>query len=244
MLFGGTPTPPLRETAPAEKRSDRGRLRVVIFDGVAQGCLAPAPDLEVVSCPDLVVLSGLSKGAAPTLLIVDLGVLEAPKRVELVQRIERQHAFLALAVVDIIEPSNCERLLRSGFAGILPRDSSPDTFERAVRSIAEGQLWFPREVSSQVLKGFLVEQNFRHLTTREAEILKLIRLGRNNRQIADELFISRETVRWHVRGLNAKLGAEDRNGSGEYLRSLRRKGNANSKDSGVSANPQKQSIAS
>jgi two-component system nitrate/nitrite response regulator NarL len=48
------------------------------------------------------------------------------------------------------------------------------------------------------------------LTAREWEVLDLISLGRTTRQIADELVLSSETVRTHVKNLMRKLGASSR----------------------------------
>jgi NarL family two-component system response regulator LiaR len=87
--------------------------------------------------------------------------------------------------------------------------------------VGDGQLWFPREIISRVLKGLLIEEDLNRLTSREIEIVRLVGSGLNNQEIADKLFISRETVRWHVRALHAKLGTKDRDSLREYVRYLR-----------------------
>jgi LuxR family transcriptional regulator of csgAB operon len=91
---------------------------------------------------------------------------------------------------------------------------------RAVRAIANGELWFSRRTISRVLTTFLFEQHLKRLTSREIEILMLIGSGFSNQEIGNQLFISRETVRWHVRGLYSKLGIVNRPDALEYLRSL------------------------
>ncbi len=48
------------------------------------------------------------------------------------------------------------------------------------------------------------------LSDRETETLRLIASGRNNRQIAEELFVSRSTVKTHVQRIIKKLGVSDR----------------------------------
>ena len=62
------------------------------------------------------------------------------------------------------------------------------------------------------------------LTVREIEILSLIGDGRGNQQIADRLLISRETVRWHVKSLSAKLGNLSRRGLRDHAALLQRLG--------------------
>ena len=48
------------------------------------------------------------------------------------------------------------------------------------------------------------------------EVLELIANGLSNREIADKLFICRETVRWHIRSLYSKIGAKDRASAVRY----------------------------
>jgi DNA-binding NarL/FixJ family response regulator len=48
------------------------------------------------------------------------------------------------------------------------------------------------------------------LTTREIDVLRLIAAGNRNRDIAERLFISEETVKVHVKHIMEKLGATDR----------------------------------
>ncbi|MBN9662367.1 MAG: helix-turn-helix transcriptional regulator [Acidobacteria bacterium] len=61
-----------------------------------------------------------------------------------------------------------------------------------------------------MVKDTLSKGNTRHLTRRELEVFEFIRQGLTNQQIADELFLSRETVRWHVRSLYSKIGVKNR----------------------------------
>jgi LuxR family maltose regulon positive regulatory protein len=55
-------------------------------------------------------------------------------------------------------------------------------------------------------------------TRREIEILRRLAAGEDNRQIAESLFISRETVRWHLRSAYAKLGVHNRNAAASLVR--------------------------
>lgn len=153
-----------------------------------------------------------------TILLVDVDTLDPDQKIELLARIGRSNDSLRSIALDRSpSPTKCEGLLRAGFCGVLDRECSLEIFQKAMRSVGDGQLWFPREIISRVLKGFLIEEDLDRLTAREIQILELIGGGLNNQQIADKLFISRETVRWHVRGLNAKLGIKDRRSAQEYL---------------------------
>jgi DNA-binding CsgD family transcriptional regulator len=62
-----------------------------------------------------------------------------------------------------------------------------------------------RVISEEVFRDYHQDQ-FEQLTEREAEILKLLALGKNNPEISDELYISRHTVEQHRKHINKKLG--------------------------------------
>ncbi len=104
-----------------------------------------------------------------------------------------------------------------GCTGVLPYSVTTDVLRRAVLAICEGELWLPRRVLSKLARDAFLNPS-RRVTQRESEIFKLVCLGFTNQQIAEHLFISRETVRWHLRGLNSKIGVESRTGAIRYTK--------------------------
>jgi DNA-binding NarL/FixJ family response regulator len=75
-----------------------------------------------------------------------------------------------------------------------------------IRSVHAGRRNIPPDVASRLAEHFGEES----LTARELEVLRLIRDGRRNKQIADELAISETTVNFHIKNIVGKLGANDR----------------------------------
>jgi DNA-binding CsgD family transcriptional regulator len=76
---------------------------------------------------------------------------------------------------------------------------------------AGGEIWAERHLVTRTLQQALTAAGTDALlTSREREILGLLRVGHSNRQIADTLFISPETVKWHIRKVFSKIGAKDR----------------------------------
>jgi len=115
---------------------------------------------------------------------------------------------LAVLESDTIDPSSATKMLRIGCRGLLPRRFSRRVFRRAVWAVLKGELWAPRRLVSDLLSELLVaaSQKDQHgLTPQELRILELSSKGYPNAAIADALFISTETVRWHKRHLNRKL---------------------------------------
>jgi DNA-binding NarL/FixJ family response regulator len=117
-------------------------------------------------------------------------------------------SVLAILESDILERKSAARMLRLGCRGVLPRRFTSTILKRAVFAILKGQLWAPSVVLSDVLSDLLRSASLKvenGLTPQEARILELSSQGYKNPAIAEALFISLETVRWHRRRLNRKL---------------------------------------
>jgi DNA-binding NarL/FixJ family response regulator len=102
-----------------------------------------------------------------------------------------------------------EHLIGIGCAGYLSRAADLAMAQRALRAVLAGELWVSRKILSSVVRNIL-RQSRHHLTFRESEILGLVSEGLRNSQIAERLFISPQTVRWHLRSLYTKMGTHDR----------------------------------
>jgi len=122
-----------------------------------------------------------------------------------------------LVIVDSLDQSIYEDFLQKGCHGVFEKSSSDKLLLKSIESVFGGELWVPRGVLSQIVQGSL-RKGRPKLTSRETEIFKLINLGLKNQQIADRLFISRETVRWHIRGLYTKIGIGHRPGALQHVR--------------------------
>lgn len=99
-----------------------------------------------------------------------------------------------------------QRALRSGAAGYVLKSMPQDQLLAVIRSVHSGKRHIPPEVAA-VLAEHLGEED---LTPRELGVLQLIRDGYKNKQIADRLSISENTVNFHIKNIVDKLGANDR----------------------------------
>jgi DNA-binding NarL/FixJ family response regulator len=122
-----------------------------------------------------------------------------------------------VAVLALTDNDSAVGLLRSlalvGW-GILPRDSSADELQAAVRAVAAGLVVVPVGLASRVLNRVsgttALNENSEALTGREREVLDLLAQGLSNKQIARRLQISDHTVKFHVSSIFAKLGVASR----------------------------------
>jgi len=99
-----------------------------------------------------------------------------------------------------------QRALRAGAAAYILKSMPKNELLAVVRSVHAGRRHIPPEVAVR-LAEHLGEDD---LTSRELEVLRLIRDGYRNKQIADRLAIAETTVNFHIKNLVDKLGANDR----------------------------------
>jgi DNA-binding NarL/FixJ family response regulator len=99
-----------------------------------------------------------------------------------------------------------QQALRSGAAGYVLKSMPQDELLAVIRSVHAGKRSVPIAVATLLAE----HQGEEGLTTREIDVLKLIRDGYKNKQIADRLSISENTVNFHIKNLVDKLGANDR----------------------------------
>ena len=96
--------------------------------------------------------------------------------------------------------------LTAGAAAYVLKSMPKNDLLGVIRSVHTGGRHIPAEVATR-LAEHLGEET---LTSRELEVLRLIRDGHRNKQIADELTISETTVNFHIKNLVDKLQANDR----------------------------------
>ena len=110
--------------------------------------------------------------------------------------------------------------LKNGASGYLLKDASPAEIAGAVRTVYNGGALIQSEIAVKVLDKFseLAKGSLKKhpdprselLTEREVEICRLIAEGKNNREIAEELYLSEGTVKNHITKVLIKLDLRDR----------------------------------
>jgi DNA-binding NarL/FixJ family response regulator len=99
-----------------------------------------------------------------------------------------------------------QRAMRAGASAYILKSMPKDELLSVVRAVHSGRRHIPLEVAARLAEHLGDED----LTTRELEVLRLIRDGYRNKQIADQLAIAETTVNFHIKNLVDKLGANDR----------------------------------
>jgi DNA-binding NarL/FixJ family response regulator len=98
------------------------------------------------------------------------------------------------------------RALQAGARGYLLKNMPPSELLDVIRQVHAGKKRIPPAIASQLAEHMSDET----LTEREVEVLREVAGGNKNRDIANKLFISEETVKVHIKHIMEKLGAADR----------------------------------
>lgn len=99
-----------------------------------------------------------------------------------------------------------QRALEAGARGYMLKSMPPKELVEVIRQVHGGKKRIPPQLAAQLAEHMSDED----LTEREVEVLSQIAGGNRNRDIAEKLFITEETVKVHIKHIMEKLGASDR----------------------------------
>jgi DNA-binding NarL/FixJ family response regulator len=98
------------------------------------------------------------------------------------------------------------RALKAGASGYLLKSMIRTDLLEAVRSVHAGHRHIPREIAAELAAHVTDDA----LSPRELEVLKRVASGSSNRRVADQLALSEDTVKAHMKSIMSKLSANDR----------------------------------
>ena len=182
----------------------RGGLRALLERGGEFKVIAEAADgYEAI---DLALLH------KPDVLLLDVGMprLSGP---DAAMSISQKAPSIRIVMVSMhSDEAYVLRALKAGAKGYLLKASPEADVLTAVRAVAAGNAYFSPSITRLLVEEYVlelrrrgVEDSYDLLSTREKEILQLLASGKNNRDIADMLFISVSTVETHRNNIFQKL---------------------------------------
>jgi NarL family two-component system response regulator LiaR len=108
-------------------------------------------------------------------------------------------------------------LMNAGVRGYFDLNDPSNQLLDAVRIVYKGEIWLPRDKMSSIMDRIisvvgrdLKEKTLDQLTPTEFQVLRLIGQGKSNDEIADAMFISKNTVRSHIKSIYAKFDTHNR----------------------------------
>ncbi|HET6964838.1 MAG TPA: response regulator transcription factor [Acidimicrobiales bacterium] len=177
--------------------------------------------VEVVgSAADGEEVVGMARTLKPDVVLMDLRMprcdgAEATRRIR-----ADDPGIKVLVLTTYADDRSVLEALRAGARGYLTKDAGSDEILDALRQVAHGQAAIDPAVQHHLLDalagGVPPGSDGRDpplpdgMTSREAEVLRLMAQGLSNAEIAGQLFVSQSTVKTHINNLFAKTGVRDR----------------------------------
>ncbi len=196
-------------------------VRLIIADDhtlVRQGLrqfLEMASDIEVVgeASTGQEVLDLVAKDP-PDVILLDLRMPEMDG-LEVARRIQEEHPEVGVMMLSAYDYRQfVVEAVRAGARGYVLKSMDADQLIQAVHLVASGNMVFDPQVvvalAEELTRSREREERGDVLTAREIEVLQLLAFGNSNKDIAEQLDISAETVKTHLEHIFRKLGTSDR----------------------------------
>lgn len=153
------------------------------------------------------VLDWLQKGGRGAVALLDRN-LRDEDGLTLVPELKR-HGIKVIMLTVAEEAHEIRAAVDVGVDGYVLKTSEPSQILRAIYAVAQGRGARP-PVLDESMQGKLAPDASTRLSTRELEIVGLVALGMSNKAIGEELGLSDNTVRNHLRSILEKLGLDNR----------------------------------
>lgn len=210
-----------RADVPLGRRSPTAKTRVVVADRNVINRVGIRAILERNS-GTAVIAEATSYEAAldavdehgPDVLVIDLDLGDdTTAGLQLCQEItERFSQTKILVLAASMSEMVVLEALRRGATGYLVKDEvKADELGKAVMAVQQGETVLGRSVGTMVSRGLnTTRYTAEHLSDRELEVIRYVAQGLSNKQIAQKLFISESTVKFHLQNLAKKLNTHNR----------------------------------
>jgi DNA-binding NarL/FixJ family response regulator len=197
----------------------------LIRDGIAN-LLGAQPDMALAGCADsLAGALDLIRETRPDICLLGWPASSATslKVFNAIQEGKLSTRVIILANGDAKE--DFLEAVRQGCCGIVPKQTSTELLLKSIRKVHAGEFWLDRKSTAEVIRRLskktpgggsntgarsgLREQGA-VLSQREREIVVLVAQGFKNKEMAERMFISEQTVKNHLHNIFDKVGVSDR----------------------------------
>jgi DNA-binding NarL/FixJ family response regulator len=206
-------------------------IRILIADShpiVREGLsavLSAEPDMTIVGQgQDGMETLELVDTTDPDVILMELKLPRMEGLVVLRNLAARSHRAKVLLFTGSEDREEFVEAMKLGCAGILTKSSAPGLIAKSIRKVNEGEIWLDANTTAAVIRQFAMPSETAmaaglegkaprgraQLSQREREIIVLIAQGYKNKEIAEKMFITEQTVKNHLHNVFDKLGVSDR----------------------------------
>ncbi len=213
--------------------TDQPKIRVLIADDhpiVRRGLrhlFEPEPDIQIVgeasTASEAIKMVGELK---PDVVLLDLIMpdMDGMSILQAIRSLQVPSKILLFTAVE--DKALWVQAMKMGCSGIVVKHTSPELIVKSVRKVHQGEIWLDSRTTAAVMREFAEqratngssrgepprrrERDHPPLSAREREIIALVAQGYRNREMAEKMFISEQTVKNHLHNIFEKLGVSDR----------------------------------
>ena len=205
----------------------KGTIRVLIADDhpIVRDGLAKLLSLE----EDVVVVGEASDGCEvldkvqeldPDVLLLDLRMpnLDGLSALQALQQTNKRTRVIILTASE--DKNEFVQAMKLGCSGIVLKQTAPELIVKSIRKVHGGEIWLDSHTTAAVMRQFAApgeigggsgkSRERSPLSQREREIVQLVAQGYKNKEMAEKMFISEQTVKNHLHNIFDKLGVSDR----------------------------------
>src|SRR5579885_943183 len=158
----------------------------------------------------------------PDVLLLDLRMpnLDGLSALQALQQSNRRTRVIVLTASE--DKNEFVQAMKLGCSGIVLKQTAPDLIVKSIRKVHAGEIWLDSHTTAAVMRQFSTGlesgsgpgaakgRERSPLSTREREIVALVAQGYKNKEMAEKMFISEQTVKNHLHNIFDKLGVSDR----------------------------------
>ena len=197
----------------------------IVRDGIRR-LLSMETDFEVVGeAADGREVIELVTHLDPDVLLLDLRMpnLDGLSALQTLQQTNRRTRIIVLTASE--DKNEFVQAMKLGCSGIVLKQTAPDLIVKSIRKVHSGEIWLDSHTTAAVMRQFAAPgsegsgssmsasgktRERSPLSTREREIVTLVAQGYKNKEMAEKMFISEQTVKNHLHNIFDKLGVSDR----------------------------------
>ena len=160
----------------------------------------------------------------PDVLLLDLRMpnLDGLSALQALQQTNKRTRVIVLTASE--DKNEFVQAMKLGCSGIVLKQTAPDLIVKSIRKVNSGEIWLDSHTTAAVMRQFSTGQESNGassngggknrerspLSAREREIVALVAQGYKNKEMAEKMFISEQTVKNHLHNIFDKLGVSDR----------------------------------
>lgn len=203
------------------------RIRVVLADDhpiVRDGLrklLSLEDDIEIVGeASDGREVLQVVQQTEPDVVILDLRMpnLDGLSALQALQQMNKRAKVIVLTASE--DKNEFVQAMKFGCSGIVLKQTAPELIVKSIRKVNAGEIWLDSHTTAAVMRQFAAPGDViggtakgrerSPLSAREREIVSLVAQGYKNKEMAEKMFISEQTVKNHLHNIFDKLGVSDR----------------------------------